>query len=238
LRAAGADKPRKPRRRAVKDAAAADAAAAADQLHAESLHRLHGTSDNLRALLERRAERQQRAPRPAPGAAAAASPRPLPARAAPAELAAEAAPQRRAARVRFCLNFHVDFGQRVCLVGGSPELGAWVLADAVPLEWGDGDQWHAAVDLPAGSVVEYKYVVVGTGGHAAAWQAGNNSVLALRHADDEVEVYDNWCAARSRRRTAQCVFLFFVGICATGLRARGADTHDRNPPFTPALFGF
>jgi hypothetical protein len=52
--------------------------------------------------------------------------------------------------------------------------------------------WNASVDLPAGTVTEYKYVVVGQGGHAAAWQQGNNSVLALRQSDDIVEVYDNW----------------------------------------------
>lgn len=67
-----------------------------------------------------------------------------------------------------------------------------MLTDGVQLAWSEGDLWNATVDLPAGTVTEYKYVVVGQGGHAAAWQQGNNSVLALRQADDVVDVYDNW----------------------------------------------
>ena len=48
---------------------------------------------------------------------------------------------------------------------------------------------------PAGGVVEYKYVLLDhSGQHAVAWQRGNNSVLALRAADEFVEVFDNWCA--------------------------------------------
>lgn len=88
--------------------------------------------------------------------------------------------------------FRVEFGQHICVVGGCPELGNWILADAVSLTWSDGDMWNATVELPAGAVVEYKYVVVGAGGHAVSWQTGNNSVLALRAGDDAVEVYDNW----------------------------------------------
>ena len=42
---------------------------------------------------------------------------------------------------------------------------------------------------------EYKYVLLDhSGHHAIAWQQGNNSVLALRSADEFVEVFDNWCA--------------------------------------------
>jgi len=100
--------------------------------------------------------------------------------------------QRRMAKVQFWIQFHVEFGQSICLVGSSAELGKWILSDGVPLTWSEGDMWSTMVEIPAGSVVEYKYVVVGPGGHAAAWQQGNNSVLALRHVDDAIEVFDNW----------------------------------------------
>lgn len=52
--------------------------------------------------------------------------------------------------------------------------------------------WNATVELPSTSVLEYKYVVVGQGGHAVSWQSGNNSVLAIADSDEEVEVHDNW----------------------------------------------
>jgi Starch binding domain len=161
---------------------------------------LHGTSDTLRALLERRAERQKqqiqsssdtdttttlatRTPIDAPTTTTTTT---------TAATAASTATQKNRVKVRFWLQFRVEFGQSIVVVGGSPDLGNWVLADGVPLAWSEGDMWNATVDLPAGTVTEYKYVVVGQGGHAAAWQQGNNSVLALRQADDVVEVYDNW----------------------------------------------
>ena len=44
----------------------------------------------------------------------------------------------------------------------------------------------------AGSLTEYKYVLVDAGGSPLAWQDGNNSVLALREGDARVEVFDSW----------------------------------------------
>ena len=115
--------------------------------------------------------------------------------AAPLAPPAELPTQRNKVKVRFCLGYRVNYGENIVVVGGHPDLGSWILADAVPLSWSDGDMWHATIDLPAGSVFEYKYVVVGNGGHAIAWQQGNNSVLALRQADDVIEVFDNWTCA-------------------------------------------
>lgn len=103
------------------------------------------------------------------------------------------APQRKSTvNVRFWMPFKVNYGEEIYVVGSSPELGSWILSSGIPLRWSDGDMWNGSVDIPAGSVVEYKYVVVGHGGHAVMWQNGNNSVLALQHSDDAIDVYDNW----------------------------------------------
>ncbi len=48
------------------------------------------------------------------------------------------------------------------------------------------------MDLPSGSLVEYKYIILDGSGQAAAWQAGSNSVLAVKHSEDELEVFDTW----------------------------------------------
>ena len=41
--------------------------------------------------------------------------------------------------------------------------------------------------------VEYKFLVLAAdGAHAAAWQAGNNSVLAVQAGEEALEVFDNW----------------------------------------------
>jgi len=72
--------------------------------------------------------------------------------------------------------------------------GAWSLSQAADLTWAEGDNWHTTVDLPSGSLVEYKYVILDGSGQAAAWQAGSNSVLAVKHSEDELEVFDTWWA--------------------------------------------
>jgi len=73
--------------------------------------------------------------------------------------------------------------------------GAWDITQAPELRWNDGDRWSATVELPTARVVEYKFVVLESdGSHAAAWQSGNNSVLAVQAGEETVEVFDNWCA--------------------------------------------
>ena len=69
------------------------------------------------------------------------------------------------------------------------------MSQAADLTWAEGDNWHTTVDLPSGSLVEYKYVVLDGSGQAVAWQSGNNSVLAVKHSEDELEVFDSWCCA-------------------------------------------
>lgn len=152
-----------------------------------SLHRLHKSSAALRELLQRRAERQVKE-MDASEAGGALQSRAAQRPAVPAEMV----PARSMVKVTFFLKFHVDYGQHICLVGSMPELGSWILSDAINLTWSEGDMWNATVELPSTSVLEYKYVVVGQGGHAVAWQSGNNSVLAISDGDEEVEVHDNW----------------------------------------------
>ncbi|KAK9804633.1 hypothetical protein WJX73_001406 [Symbiochloris irregularis] len=96
-------------------------------------------------------------------------------------------------RVRFWLNWHVEYGQAIRVVGSHENLGAWQLSEALQLHWSEGDQWTAVAELPAGRIAEYKYVLVDSNNsQGLSWQQGNNSVLALRQDDREVEVYDNW----------------------------------------------
>lgn len=181
---AGTPKPRRTRKKAVPVPEADSVVATSTSSAADvTAARLRHTSDSLRALLQRRAERQKRDMTVAPPTSHSPAVPYIP---------AEMPAQRRAVKVCFWLNFHVDYGQSIRLVGGAPELGSWILSDGVPLAWSEGDMWNATVELPAGGVTEYKFVVVGGSGHAVAWQQGNNSVLALRHGEDSVDVYDNW----------------------------------------------
>ena len=95
-------------------------------------------------------------------------------------------------QVTFHLKYKVEFGQTLRLMGSVGELGDWDVKRGVALQWTNGDDWTAAVTLPAG-IVEYKYVVVHEeSGSPHAWMQGNNCVLALSRSDASIDVYDNW----------------------------------------------
>lgn len=71
--------------------------------------------------------------------------------------------------------------------------GKWLVSQGGELEWSSGDKWNVILEIPAGAIVEYKYVLLeGDGLSAIAWQQGNNNVLAVGHTDDNVEVFDTW----------------------------------------------
>ena len=148
----------------------------------------HEASDALKAILERR--RQQK-----PSSSLSSRGRPVTEPSAMPRLNTflPETQLKRTSKVKFWLHHHTVWGQSLKLVGASPELGNWVLSSGINMTWSEGDNWHCTVELPAGGVFEYKFVVVDHNSQTAvAWQSGNNSVLALRHADDFVEVFDNW----------------------------------------------
>ncbi|GIL47784.1 hypothetical protein Vafri_3909 [Volvox africanus] len=97
-------------------------------------------------------------------------------------------------QVKFCLKYRTSYGQSVKIIGSHPKLGSWDINKALVLNWTEGDRWVATVELPAGAVYEYKYVLVDHDSRATlAWQGGSNSVLALGDQDEQgVEVQDNW----------------------------------------------
>ncbi|GIL89331.1 hypothetical protein Vretimale_18659 [Volvox reticuliferus] len=97
-------------------------------------------------------------------------------------------------QVKFCLKYRTSYGQSVKIIGSHPKLGSWDINKALVLNWTEGDRWVATVELPAGAVYEYKYVLVDHDSRTTlAWQGGGNSVLALGDQDEQgVEVQDNW----------------------------------------------
>ncbi len=72
---------------------------------------------------------------------------------------------------------------------GMKTAGSWNLSQGAELQWSPGDKWNTIVEIPAGAILEYKYVLLeGDGIRSVAWQNGNNNVLAVGHSDDNVEV--------------------------------------------------
>ena len=76
--------------------------------------------------------------------------------------------------------------------------GAWQLIDGPDLSWTQGNNWRAAVELPCGTVYEYKYVLLDSqSGQALTWQRGNNSVLAIKAGEESIEVADLCCPTQA-----------------------------------------
>jgi hypothetical protein len=97
-------------------------------------------------------------------------------------------------RVTFQLPHHVEYGQDMCLIGEDPALGEWDVTKCVPMAWHDGDYWTAEAELPAGSKVEYKYVVRAAedkGGDVLEWQPTCWN-LAVQAEAPELTIRDAW----------------------------------------------
>jgi glucoamylase len=71
-----------------------------------------------------------------------------------------------------------DLGQEVFVVGQLTELGNWAPAGAQALSasqyTGSNPLWSGTIDLPAGTIFEYKYIKKTSDGQVF-WQAGANS---------------------------------------------------------------
>lgn len=67
------------------------------------------------------------------------------------------------------------------------------MRDGPDLSWTEGNNWRAVIELPSGTVYEYKFVLLDShSGQALTWQRGNNSVLAVKAGEESIEVMDNW----------------------------------------------
>lgn len=86
---------------------------------------------------------------------------------------------------RFSVPAHVNYGDRVAIVGSHPALGSWAIDKAILLEWTEGDVWEARVDIEPG-VHEFKCVVLNDDGFT--WEAGPNRVVTIPPLVESAEV--------------------------------------------------
>ncbi|HEY9070231.1 MAG TPA: alpha-amylase family glycosyl hydrolase [Candidatus Ozemobacteraceae bacterium] len=78
---------------------------------------------------------------------------------------------------RLRLDHEPASGSSVLLIGGLPQLGEWDAGSPVLPELARtaSGTWDVAVDLPAGSVFECKFLIRGPDG-SVAWQPGDNAI--------------------------------------------------------------
>ena len=81
-------------------------------------------------------------------------------------------------RVQFRIGYQTQVGEDLFIVGSHKKMGEWNQHHALPMQWSDGGNWFTDLELPAGGVVFYKYVVKQANG-SFRWQEGANNLLVL-----------------------------------------------------------
>uniref|UniRef100_A0A7S0NAT6 CBM20 domain-containing protein n=1 Tax=Pyramimonas obovata TaxID=1411642 RepID=A0A7S0NAT6_9CHLO len=96
-------------------------------------------------------------------------------------------------KVTFSIERETEFGSHLNIIGAHPCLGAWDIADSVPMDWVEGVRWEVTVELPQLELIEYKYVVrYGWDPEGySIWQGGPNYMLATNQSH-EIAVRDKW----------------------------------------------
>ena len=77
--------------------------------------------------------------------------------------------------VQFRVPYNTVEGEDLFILGSDDKLGRWNQANALPMNWGEGGNWWANVDLPAGGVFFYKYAVRGVDGSGTGRRAPTTS---------------------------------------------------------------
>ncbi|XP_040379726.1 uncharacterized protein LOC102708247 isoform X2 [Oryza brachyantha] len=100
-------------------------------------------------------------------------------------------------RVRFVLRKECTFGQSFHLVGNDPALGIWDPSKAATLDWSEGHDWTAEKDLPANSLIEYKFVLQDLSGRLH-WHNGPNRSIQTGQTTNTLVVYEDWGNANNQ----------------------------------------
>lgn len=90
----------------------------------------------------------------------------------------------------FKIQFETSFGQHMCVVGSTPELGEW--KKYIKLKWTDGHIWVSETPIPIeNNIFKYKYLLLDS--DQTLWESSSDRVADLRlFPEPSVEFYDVW----------------------------------------------
>ncbi|MFA7492143.1 MAG: 4-alpha-glucanotransferase [Proteiniphilum sp.] len=94
------------------------------------------------------------------------------------------------AHIIFTINYHIAWGERVCLCGSTPELGNLNEDRAVTLI-ADGDNWSAIVDIEETTDISY-YYFIRRGRYNVRREWGNNRKLHITKGRKKFVINDLW----------------------------------------------
>ena len=87
------------------------------------------------------------------------------------------------------------WGQSIKLAGNNAALGNWNPTNAISLSadqyTADNNVWHGTVNFPAGEVIQYKYINVGSAGDVT-WEKDPDHTYTVASCTDTATVNDRW----------------------------------------------
>ncbi|XP_074583097.1 uncharacterized protein LOC141839282 [Curcuma longa] len=104
--------------------------------------------------------------------------------------------------VRFVLQKECSFGQQIFIVGDHPLFGLWDPTNAVPLEWSTGHVWTTELNLPAGKMIPFKFILRGPAGNIS-WQPGPNRCFQTWETTKTIIVSEDWDNAENQKITEE-----------------------------------
>ncbi|XP_038906171.1 uncharacterized protein LOC120092050 [Benincasa hispida] len=110
--------------------------------------------------------------------------------------------QSKTVRVKFQLQKECTFGEHFFVVGDDPIFGSWDVSSAIPLNWADGHQWAAEVEIPVGKTIQFKFILQGTTGNVV-WQPGPDRTFEPWETSNTIIVSEDWDSAESRIRSEE-----------------------------------
>ncbi|KAG6522262.1 uncharacterized protein LOC122052718 isoform X1 [Zingiber officinale] len=111
--------------------------------------------------------------------------------------------------VRFVLQKECSFGQQIFIVGDHPMFGLWDPTNAVPLEWSTGHVWTTELNLPAGKMIPFKFILRGLAGDIS-WQPGPNRCFQTWETTKTIIVSEDWGNAENQKITEELQALSMV----------------------------
>lgn len=104
--------------------------------------------------------------------------------------------------IRLQLHRECHFGEQFLVVGDHPALGMWDPMDAAPMVWSDRHVWTAELDMPAGKLIQFKFILRDISGEVL-WQPGPNRVLQSRETSKIIVVFGDWEKVAVRQVTEE-----------------------------------
>ena len=90
-----------------------------------------------------------------------------------------------AKEVEFTIEYKTNFGEKIMVVGSSPELGAWSVKEAIELQWNEPNLWKGKARVSM-FPLEFKYVFVSN--DAVVWEGGVNRTITA----ETSKIVDTW----------------------------------------------